>query len=62
MVFIHGGGNTQGSAGERSNGVALYDGQALVEQQRVVLVTIQYRIVVAGSSPTRGSRARSSPE
>lgn len=37
MVFIHGGGNTIGSA-------LPYDGSAFVQEQGVIMVTIQYRL------------------
>lgn len=39
MVFIHGGGNVQGTAGD-----ALYDGRKLSEAGRVVVVTLNYRL------------------
>lgn len=44
MFYIHGGGNTQGSASNQVGNVYLFDGQALSEQNRVVVVTIQYRL------------------
>lgn len=48
MVFIHGGGNVQGSASVGAAGNAVYDGSALAEQFGVVVVTIQYRLGVLG--------------
>lgn len=45
MVFIHGGGNTVGSASETSqNGQRIYDGARLASRGDVVVVTLQYRI------------------
>jgi para-nitrobenzyl esterase len=41
MVWIHGGGNTIGESGT-------YDGSALVEENRVVVVTLNYRLGVFG--------------
>jgi para-nitrobenzyl esterase len=41
MVFIHGGGNTIGSARP-------YDGSAFVQEQGVVMVTLNYRLGVLG--------------
>jgi len=43
MVFIHGGGNVAGSAGQTTNNVLDYDGLSL-EGLGVVLVTIDYRL------------------
>lgn len=43
MVFIHGGGFTQGSGGE-----ALYDGSYLAAAGNVVVVTINYRLGILG--------------
>ncbi|MBI1306660.1 MAG: carboxylesterase family protein [Bacteroidetes bacterium] len=48
MVFIHGGGNTQGSTGEKSAGTYLYHGKHIAERGGVVVVTIQYRLGVLG--------------
>ena len=48
MVFIHGGGNQQGSASEQSGGAYLYDGIHLSERGHVILVTIQYRLGALG--------------
>ena len=45
MVFIHGGGNIVGSAGESAaDGILTYDGALLARTEGVVLVTIQYRL------------------
>lgn len=44
MVFVHGGGNTIGSAVEETGPVKLYDGSALVRAGGVVVVTVQYRL------------------
>lgn len=43
MVFIHGGGNKQGTAH-----TALYDGQVLAAEQGVVVVVINYRLGALG--------------
>jgi len=48
MVFIHGGGNTSGSASQTPGGVTLYDGGELAGRGGVVVVTIQYRLNVFG--------------
>jgi para-nitrobenzyl esterase len=49
MFFIHGGGNTEGSAAEKlMDGTYTYDGQVLAEGHGAVVVTIQYRLQVAG--------------
>lgn len=45
MVFIHGGGNSQGSTGEFVDGdKRLYDGSALATATGRVVVTVQYRL------------------
>ncbi len=44
MVFIHGGGNQQGSSSEEVAGLVLYHGKKLSERGQVVVVTIQYRL------------------
>jgi para-nitrobenzyl esterase len=45
MVFVHGGGNVQGSAREEVEpGRLLYDGAALAETTGNVVVTLQYRL------------------
>ena len=48
MVFIHGGGNTQGSSSALANGTYLYDAQPIAEAAPVVVVTINYRLGVMG--------------
>ncbi|MFO1420626.1 MAG: carboxylesterase family protein [Candidatus Competibacteraceae bacterium] len=48
MVFVHGGGNTQGSASKLRDGFPLYDGQRLAERGQVVVVTLQYRLGALG--------------
>ena len=44
MVFIHGGGNQQGSASAFTLGTHLYNGKNLSDRGNVVVVTIQYRL------------------
>ncbi len=44
MVFIHGGGNVVGSAGESSNGQRLFEASRLASRGGVVVVTLQYRL------------------
>jgi len=49
MLFIHGGGNVQGSAREEvEGGRVLYDGRALAEISGNVVVTVQYRLGALG--------------
>lgn len=48
MFFIHGGGNSQGSATVGVGDDLLYDGQALAEDHGVIVVVIQYRIGTLG--------------
>jgi len=48
LFFIHGGGNVQGSASGEGPGRALYDGARLAQEQRVVVVTTQYRLGALG--------------
>jgi para-nitrobenzyl esterase len=51
LVFIHGGGNTVGSASEPVGnvpGAVLYDGTRLAQRGNVVVVTLQYRLGVLG--------------
>jgi para-nitrobenzyl esterase len=49
MVFVHGGGNTVGSASNLSPaGTRIYDGTRLAARGNVVVVTIQYRIGALG--------------
>ncbi|MBL7936223.1 MAG: carboxylesterase family protein, partial [Bacteroidia bacterium] len=44
MVFIHGGGNQQGSASEVSGGTQMYFGKNMSQRGNAVVVTIQYRL------------------
>ncbi|MFO0629110.1 MAG: carboxylesterase family protein [Polyangiales bacterium] len=44
MVFIHGGGNVVGSAGETSNDQRLFEASRLSARGDVVVVTLQYRL------------------
>ncbi len=44
MVFIHGGGNKQGSASEVNGGTEMFFGKNLSEKGNAVVVTIQYRL------------------
>ena len=52
MVWLHGGGNQQGSAGDAvpfpGTSGTFYDGRVLAEQHRVVVVTINYRLNAFG--------------
>lgn len=49
LVFIHGGGNTIGSASERGgSGAYIYDGAKLAAGRRAVVVTVQYRLGALG--------------
>lgn len=48
MVFIHGGGNQQGSTSQISAGTEIYHGKNLAERGNVVVVTIQYRLGALG--------------
>jgi para-nitrobenzyl esterase len=48
IVFIHGGHNAIGSAGDIANGVAAYDGAELAQNGNVVVVTINYRLGALG--------------
>jgi para-nitrobenzyl esterase len=48
MVFIHGGGNLQGSAGESVQNEVIYDGSLLAEKSQSVVVVIQYRLGILG--------------
>ena len=44
LLFIHGGGNVQGSSSNTVGDVVLFDGQALSERGRAIVVTINYRL------------------
>jgi len=44
MVFIHGGGNQQGSTSEVQLGTNIYSGKNIAERGNAVVVTIQYRL------------------
>jgi len=44
LVFIHGGGNQQGSASEVNGGTQMYFGKNMAERSDAVIVTIQYRL------------------
>lgn len=44
MVFIHGGGNQQGSTSKQAAGTAIYDGFLLAERGPAVVVTVEYRL------------------
>lgn len=44
LVFIHGGGNQQGSAREYTGGANIYKGKSMAERGNAVVVTIQYRL------------------
>lgn len=48
MLFIHGGGNQQGSTSQISGGTEFYHGKNLSERGDVVIVTIQYRLGALG--------------
>ncbi|MFN6074565.1 MAG: carboxylesterase family protein [Fluviicola sp.] len=44
LVFIHGGGNQQGSTNEINGGTEMYFGKNMAERGNAVIVTIQYRL------------------
>lgn len=44
MVYIHGGGNQQGSSSQQTSGTALFEGDLLAGRGDVVVVTLQYRV------------------
>ncbi len=48
LVFLHGGGNVQGSTSVGQMGTRLYEGDLLALRGRVVVVTTQYRLGVLG--------------
>lgn len=60
MLFIHGGGNVQGSSAETDkNGAYIYDGAALAAKENVVVVTFNYRLGALGflAHPSFGAHA-----
>ena len=49
VVFLHGGGNLQGSSSDQwPDGTFAYDGQALSEEGNLVVVTLNYRLGILG--------------
>lgn len=44
LVFIHGGGNQQGSSSEVNGGTQMFFGKNMAERGNAVIVTIQYRL------------------
>ncbi|MBL0339889.1 MAG: carboxylesterase family protein [Bacteroidetes bacterium] len=44
LVFIHGGGNQQGSASEENGGTQMFFGKNMADRGNAVVVTIQYRL------------------
>ncbi|MGE0788457.1 MAG: carboxylesterase/lipase family protein [Sandaracinaceae bacterium] len=48
LIFIHGGGNTQGGTSNERGGGPLYDGAFLAEDRDVVVVTLDYRLGALG--------------
>jgi para-nitrobenzyl esterase len=49
IVFVHGGSNVRGSAGQKGfNDVHLYDGSGLAQNGNVVVVTLNYRLGTLG--------------
>ncbi len=48
LVFIHGGGNQQGSTAHQVFGAYLHDGQKMAEKTNAVVVTLQYRVGALG--------------
>ncbi len=59
MVFIHGGGNQQGSTDVKALGAYLYDGKNLAQRGDVVVVTVQYRLGALGNLVHPGLEAES---
>lgn len=54
MVFIHGGGNQQGSACDSAGNTPVFFGKNMAERSDVVVVTIQYRLGALGYLVYRG--------
>lgn len=44
MVFIHGGGNQQGSVTMMHDGAYMYDGRYLSQHENIIVVSLQYRL------------------
>lgn len=59
MVWIHGGGNQQGSASDSSGGAPMFDGFFLAARESVVVVTINYRLGPLGYLVHRGLETES---
>ncbi|HPE56739.1 MAG TPA: carboxylesterase family protein [Bacteroidales bacterium] len=59
LIFIHGGGNQQGSASNISGGTIIYNGKNLAERGNAVVVTIQYRLGPLGFLVHPGLEAES---
>lgn len=49
MVFIHGGGNQQGSIGQSLLNTRIYEGKHLAQRGQVVVLTVQYRLAALGN-------------
>jgi para-nitrobenzyl esterase len=60
LVFIHGGGNQQGSASETNAGAQMFFGKNMAERGTAVIVTIQYRLGPLGFLVHPGLDAESS--
>lgn len=61
MVFIHGGGNQQGSANQIRSNTYMYFGKNLAERGDVVVVTIQYRLGPLGFYASRSEKEQAQP-
>ncbi len=59
MVFIHGGGNQQGSTAQIAGGARIYEGKNLARRGQVVVVTLQYRLGALGYLVHPGLEAES---